>query len=101
MRSCLAAPENEPVSTTRRVPPSQSTDPWSFLRKMHVIARSGLGDLQGTDNLSTVGKPKEKIMNVDSLGTDPFGHSDLAVKNVGIRNVARSRRGASATVPRR
>jgi hypothetical protein len=27
-------------------------------------------------------------MNVDSLCADPFGHSDLAVKNVGIRNVA-------------
>jgi hypothetical protein len=55
---------------------------------MRVIARSGLRDPQGTDNLSTVGKPKEYIMNVDSLCADPFGHSDLAVKNVGIRHVA-------------
>jgi hypothetical protein len=33
-------------------------------------------------------KPKEYIMNCDSLSADPFGHTDLAVKNMGIPNVA-------------
>jgi hypothetical protein len=49
-----------------RVPPSQSTDPWSFLRGMHFIVRSGLRDPGGIDHLSAATKPTEYIMKFDS-----------------------------------
>jgi hypothetical protein len=49
-----------------RVPPSQSTDPLSFLRGMHFIARSGLRDPGGIDHLSAATKPTEYIMKFDS-----------------------------------
>jgi hypothetical protein len=49
---------------------------------------SGLRDPGGTDNLSGATKPKAYIMTFDSLSADPFGHTDLAIKNAGIPNVA-------------
>jgi hypothetical protein len=55
---------------------------------MHAIARSGLRDPQGIDNLSTAAKPKEYMMKSDSRSADAFGRFDIVVGNAGLPNVA-------------
>jgi hypothetical protein len=55
---------------------------------MHVIARSGLRNPRGTDNLSGATKPKEYIMRFDSPSADAVGQVDFVVNKPGIPNVA-------------
>ena len=71
-----------------RVPASKSTDPWSFLLGMLVIARSGLRHPRGIDDVSTAAKPKEYIMKSDSRSADAVGQVDFVVSKAGIPNVA-------------
>jgi hypothetical protein len=54
---------------------------------MHVIARSGLRDPQGIDDLSTATKPKEYIVKFDTRSADAFGQVEVVVDNAGIPNV--------------
>jgi hypothetical protein len=56
---------------------------------MHAIARSGLRDPRGIDNLSAATKPKEYIMKFDSRCADALGQVDFVVDKARIPNRVR------------